>query len=233
MDNGVGHHGSVGSDAPAQDLAPLLRAASGGDERAWRELVELYARRIYALARSRLGSSSGGRGSFSRSDRAGPFVAGDDAAEEVTQSVFCTVASQLRAGTYTEQGRFEAWLFRIAMNRIRDEVRRRRRQAEPTDPEVLGGVEADEEAAGAQVGDGVEFVALRSAMGRLTEPDREIIELRHHGQMSFKQIAEMLDEPLGTLLARHHRALRKLKELMTGEGGLLHGRAASASGEDS
>ncbi|MFN9993980.1 MAG: hypothetical protein ACK54H_11595 [Phycisphaerales bacterium] len=36
--------------------------------------------------------------------------------------------------------------------------------------------------------------------------------------MSFKQIADLLDEPMGTLLARHHRALKKLKELMETEG---------------
>ena len=55
---------------------------------------------------------------------------------------------------------------------------------------------------------------LRIAMNELPEADREIIELRHHGGMSFKQMSELLEEPLGTLLARHHRALRKLKQLM-------------------
>jgi RNA polymerase sigma-70 factor (ECF subfamily) len=51
-------------------------------------------------------------------------------------------------------------------------------------------------------------------MEGLTDTDRDVIELRHHGGLSFKQIAELLDEPLGTLLARHHRALRKLRETM-------------------
>jgi DNA-directed RNA polymerase specialized sigma24 family protein len=51
-------------------------------------------------------------------------------------------------------------------------------------------------------------------MEQLSHADREVIELRHHGQMSFQQLAEMLDEPMGTLLARHHRALKKLKEIM-------------------
>jgi RNA polymerase sigma-70 factor, ECF subfamily len=55
---------------------------------------------------------------------------------------------------------------------------------------------------------------LRQAMAELSDSDREVIELRHHGGMSFREIAEMLDQPLGTLLARHHRALRKLKQLM-------------------
>jgi RNA polymerase sigma-70 factor (ECF subfamily) len=55
---------------------------------------------------------------------------------------------------------------------------------------------------------------LRRAMDQLSDADREIVELRHHGGMSFKQMADMLGEPVGTLLARHHRALRKLRDVM-------------------
>jgi len=61
---------------------------------------------------------------------------------------------------------------------------------------------------------GAMIARLRRAMALLPEADREIVELRHHVGMSFKQMADLLDEPLGTLLARHHRALRKLKMLM-------------------
>jgi RNA polymerase sigma-70 factor (ECF subfamily) len=93
-----------------------------------------------------------------------------------------------------------------------------KRHAEPTDPEVFTGV-AD--AGAVDVGRGESTDAdtsvrqLRSAMEKLTDADREIVELRHHAGMSFKQMADMLNEPLGTLLARHHRALKKLKELIT------------------
>ena len=56
-------------------------------------------------------------------------------------------------------------------------------------------------------------------MARLSEADRQVIDLRHIGGMSFKQMAEELQEPLGTLLARHHRALQKLRTLMDGADG--------------
>jgi RNA polymerase sigma-70 factor (ECF subfamily) len=208
----------VPDEAPQEqsaDLTRLLGEAARGDERAWRAIVDLYARRVYALARSRLG---GGGAGISRSAArgAGPFDQGHDAAEEVTQSVFVTVAAKLGSGEYAEQGRFEPWLFRIAMNRIRDEVRRLRRAAEPTDPESLAAV-ADR-AAPARAADEAQLASLRAAMERLTEADREIVELRHHAGLSFKQMAELLEEPLGTLLARHHRALRKLKDLMLSAG---------------
>lgn len=176
----------------AQVVAGLLAAAAKGDQDAWREIISRYGRRIYALAKSRCQRP--------------------DVAEEVTQSVFATVAAKLGDGGYTEQGRFESWLFRVAMNRIRDEIRRRQRHAEPTDPSSLGYIQAPTSGEGhAEPG---LLSRLRDAMRRLPEADREIIELRHHGQMSFKQMADLLGEPLGTLLARHHRALRKLKDLI-------------------
>jgi len=46
----------------------------------------------------------------------------------------------------------------------------------------------------------------------LPEADREILGLRHHAGMSFKHIAAMLGVPVGTALARHHRALKKLRD---------------------
>ena len=112
-----------------------------------------------------------------------------------------------------DRGR-EAWVLRIAMNRLRDEMRRRARQATPTDATTLvslagGGTEDSDEEEGV-VADG----RLQEALGRLSDADREIIHLRHVGGLSFKEISETLDAPIGTLLARHHRALRKLRQLL-------------------
>lgn len=183
-------------------LAVLLESASKGEADAWRTLVDLYSRRVFALAKSRCRSS--------------------ELAEEITQSVFVTIATKLSQSEYTEKGRFESWLFRVAMNRIRDEARRAKRHATPTDPGAVSAL-ADRarmsDASGASSTTDEESVQqiarLRLAMDQLSDADREIIELRHHGQMSFQQLADMLDEPMGTLLARHHRALRKLKDILT------------------
>ncbi len=172
------------------ETAGLVAAAARGDETAWREIVERYWRRVYAMGRaSRLDGS---------------------ACEDVAQSVFATVAEQLGSGAYSESGRFEAWLFRVAMNRVRDEVRRRKRQATPMEPasvaERVGGKmdraswEGDE--------------GLRRALDCLPECDQEVVKLRHWGGLSFAQMAEALEEPVGTLLARHHRALKKLREAL-------------------
>ncbi|MEN0020373.1 MAG: sigma-70 family RNA polymerase sigma factor, partial [Planctomycetota bacterium] len=158
-------------------------------EQAWSRLVHTYTPRIFALCRSRLRR--------------------DDLAEEVTQSVFATIAAKLGSGRYNEQGRFESWLFRIAMNRVRDEARRLKRHATPTDAQQF----ADHvETRLTENRPAVEQLsALREALATLKPADREVVELRHHGGLSFAQIAEMLEQPMGTVLARHHRALAKLR----------------------
>ncbi len=180
-----------GGPQDAEGCERLVRLASRGDQDAWRALVELYGRRVFALAKSRVRRA--------------------DVAEEVTQSVFLTVATKLTEGSYEERGRFESWLFRVAMNRVRDEIRRARRRHEGEDNGTISRVVADERTAGPERW---ETDRLRSAIEELGDADREVIELRHHGQVAFKEIAAMLDEPVGTVLARHHRALGKLRAIL-------------------
>jgi RNA polymerase sigma-70 factor, ECF subfamily len=175
-------------------LTDLLARAAAGDDSAWAQLVNLYARRLFALARSRLGSV--------------------DLAEEIVQSVLVTVATKVTAGEYAESGRFESWLFRVAMNRIRDEIRRQRRSIVETNGYLPEQAEPEDGRIGDTGDDDGQKDALRVALGKLPDADREVIELRHHGAMSFKEIAAMTGEPMGTLLARHHRALRKLRAMI-------------------
>ena len=179
-------------------LQETLGRAAAGDESAWREIVDAYSHRVFGLIRAQCGNV--------------------DLAEEITQSTFCTVVAKL--DSYTELGKFEPWLFRIAMNRLRDEMRRRKRQARPVEDDVLGGLAgADESVPRPEDADegSVEIASLREAMQQLSEADRRIIDLRHFAELSFKQIADVLGQPLGTVLARHHRALKKLRGLMGGE----------------
>jgi len=189
---------SVQSSRPSaepEELGNIVALAAGGDESAWEQLVGLYSRRVFAMARSRLHD--------------------EELAEEITQSVFVTIATKLGQSSYTEQGRFEPWLFRITMNRVRDLCRKRARHATPMAPEHFAGVEGRAQPDIHQRDEHQnQLDSLRLAMEQLSDSDREIVELRHHGQMSFKQIAAMTGDPIGTLLARHHRALKKLRSII-------------------
>ncbi len=174
-------------------IAQWLAEAARGDENAWRCLVSEFSPRIFGLLRSQCKDS--------------------ELAEELTQSVFVTLAEKL--SQYTEQGQFEPWIFRVATNRLRDEMRRRTRHAKPTPQESLVELEGPRgESGGYRTIDPVQVQDLENAMDELSRSDREIVDLRHTGGLSFKQIADLLGEPVGTLLARHHRALARLRESM-------------------
>ncbi len=177
-----------------ETLQATLRRAAKGDEQAWRELVGAYSGRVFGLIRAQCGSN--------------------DLAEEITQSTFCTLV--VKIDQYTEVGRFESWLFRIAMNRLRDEMRRRKRQANPVQDDALAGLAGagDDSRRQNDEADTDELRALRTAMARLSEADLQVIQLRHYGGLSFAQIAQVLGQPLGTVLARQHRALKKLRQLL-------------------
>ncbi|MEX0774146.1 MAG: RNA polymerase sigma factor [Phycisphaeraceae bacterium] len=197
-----------------QDLDGILTRAAQGDAGAWRELVEIYSRRVYGLLVRQCG------------DR--------DLAEEITQATFVKVVGHI--GKYREEGKFEPWLFRIAMNKLRDEMRRRKRQAQSVDMSAgrsdEGGVWAAMESkvtgvrgpsGGSETagGDPVENASLaeqiqqlQDAIAQLSAADQEILHLRHTAGMGFAEIATTLNQPLGTVLARGHRALAKLRKMM-------------------
>lgn len=183
------------------ELERVLRSAVGGDARAWERLVANFAPRIHGLVRA--------------------HVADSDLAMEIVQSTFTTVATKL--AEYVESGRFESWIFRIAMNRLRDEMRRRRRHAKPMDQghfdsaQRVGGSNSSEEP-GEGFDRAIAADRLTAALSQLNPEDREIVDLRHFGGMSFKELAAYFEEPLGTLLARHHRALRKLRGILERRG---------------
>ena len=177
-----------------QELHDTLAAAAIGDECAWKKIIDAYSYRVFALLKSKCGD--------------------EELSEEITQSTFCTVAAKL--ADYTESGKFVSWLFQIAVNRLRDEMRRRKRHAVPMENEMIGvlasGVkdpdlgEADETQ--------LQIARLREAIRQLSSADQDIIHMRHSAGLSYKQIADILEEPLGTVLARQHRALAKLRTFM-------------------
>ncbi|MGP1309591.1 MAG: RNA polymerase sigma factor [Phycisphaerales bacterium] len=179
-------------ESPTPDLPSLLAAARRGEADAWASLVSIYARRVYAFARSKR--------------------LREDEAEEVAQSVFATVSIKVQQGAYDERGSFEAWLFQIAANRVRDALRKSRRAHAAMDAFRDSADAPGRSHADAEPTDDAEIDGLRRALADLPEPDREIIGLRHHAGMSFKHIAAMLGVPVGTALARHHRALKKLRD---------------------
>jgi RNA polymerase sigma-70 factor (ECF subfamily) len=122
--------------------------------------------------------------------------------------------------TYRAEGRFKAWIFRIAVNLARDWVRRRGRNpvTESDDPDAAAaGAVADDPPPDALAMGRERARRVEAAMARLPQADREVLLLRYYGGLAFKDIAESGGEPIGTVLARAHRALKKLGDLIPEE----------------
>lgn len=188
--------------AGLEELAGLIERAQQHDVAAFDRLVELYSPRLYGFMYRLIGDTH--------------------EAEDLVQEVFVRVVRTI--GRYQEDGRFEAWLFRIAVNLARDYGRRAKRSidalslehAEEDDQSIAARVTRTAiEAADDPLRQADRATRVQEALARLSAPERETILLRHYADMSFAEIAEAMGTPLGTALARAHRALGKLREWLT------------------
>lgn len=180
-------------------LDELLDRARRRDPAALDQIVEIYSPRIfgllYRLTRRR------------------------DIAEDLMQETFLRLVRMIDA--YEHMGKFESWLFRIAANLARDRVRKIGRRGTTQSLDAPGdeddtGLAADcpdEHAAdpAERLADRETSEKLAACIDDLSEAEREIILLRHYSELSFREIAEMLGIPLGTALARAHRAMKRLQ----------------------
>lgn len=183
-------------------LAEAIRGAQQGHANSFDGLVDAYAPRLFGFLYRLTGSRQ--------------------ESEDLLQEVFLRLVRTIEA--YTHDGRFEAWLFRIAANLVRDRVRKVRRSGKfvsgSTDSSddgngsLIESIEAEASDGARQLELSEEVEALNRALAKLPDAEREVVVLRHFSQMSFREIAEATDVPLGTALARGHRGLAKLRKLM-------------------
>lgn len=171
------------------EIVELLEKARQGCPDAVGRLVECYSSRLY--------------GFFYRLSR------DRDISEELLGELFLRVVRKIKDCDISS---FENWLFTIASNLFRDHLRKQyrtrklidekirqeeieaRRLPEKTDPEISD--------------------RLQWALDRLDKETAELIMLRFYGDMSFKELAQLKQVPIGTVLSRVHRGLKKLKDYM-------------------
>jgi RNA polymerase sigma-70 factor (ECF subfamily) len=104
----------------------------------------------------------------------------------------------------------KTWLYAIALNRLRDQVRRRTSEARAIERVAVG--------VGAGSPGGIEEIADRDSVRRglstLAGEEREALALRFGAGLTVPEIARLLNEPLTTVEGRVYRALRKLREVV-------------------
>ena len=157
-------------------------------------------------------------------------------AVDLSQDVFLKAYSALES--YQPRYPFSAWLFRIARNAPIDELRRRRLRTVPLDaPIATGEGSVDRQIEAPDVGPEQQYLRaelqgeLGALVAELPEKYREPLVLRHGAELSYEEIAEALELPLGTVKTRIFRAREALrKRLVAGaDTGMVATRAAEMS----
>ena len=181
------------SDIKANDQseASLVRAAAEGSEEAFAELLGPYRSRLFGYLMRSVGSH--------------------DSAEDLLQETLIRCWRGL--SRFRERGRFAAWLFTIARNVVHDDGRERvRRRSVFADVPLEAVREPGVAAAAPAAIESQQLLAeVDAILQTLPEARRQVFLLRQHGGLTFREIAEELDQPLGTVLSHMHRAMNELK----------------------
>lgn len=179
----------------------LMARVAGGDSQALELLYERYSRIAYGLALKILASA--------------------EPAEDVVQEAFWRVWN--RAATFeASSGQFAPWLFGIVRNLCIDELRRRQTRPAASrneaDEQALLAVPDPQPAMDALTWEAERRRLITTALGELPPDQRQVIELAYFGGLSQREIADKLNNPLGTVKTRVRLALAKLKGVLQHQG---------------
>ncbi len=177
--------------------ARIVERCLAGDETAWEDLVKAHTRRVYAICYR--------------------FTGKDSEAQDLTQEVFLRVfksVKSFRAG----EGSFAVWLTRLTRNLLIDHYRRTKMEratdsieeqlpmleektaVESRTDSLLAGREASE--------------LLQGALAKLSPELRETVILRDIEELEYREIAEVLNVPEGTVKSRLNRGRAELTRIL-------------------
>lgn len=181
--------------AGANEDAQLIVRVAQGDRVAFGTLYDRFATPLYSLALK--------------------MLANEAEAKDLLQEVFLSLWIKA-SGFHAERGSAFAWMVAQLRNRAIDRIRSRRRRGELLDAnapdlEPTGSAAASS----AQNCDTSERAReVRSAMLQLSDEQRQVLRLAYFEGLTQVEIAEQLEEPLGTIKARAARGMARLRTLL-------------------
>ena len=175
------------------ELADLLAASARGDERAFAALYDQTSARVYGMVLR---------------------VVRDPAqAAEVTQDVYLQVWREA-ARFDAEQGSLLSWLLMIAHRRAVDRVRSARSATQREERYAAGQADRPFDEVSEQVHANLDAQRVRSALAGLTETQQEAINLAYFAGYTHREVAALLDLPLGTAKTRIRDGLIRLRDAL-------------------
>ncbi len=187
---------------PKQQDAELIQEALDGSQEAHRQLVLRYQRPIWALLQRMVRDSM--------------------LAEDLAQEVFVKAFRAL--GTFDRTRKFSSWLFKIAHNTAIDYLRRKQLdtvalETPDGEPDLLAVVPDSESESPDSALQRQDLARdLEASLERLRPEHREVVLLRFHEGLSYEEIAEVTDLPLGTVKTHLFRARKAMARYLTARG---------------
>ncbi len=188
------------NDGPPLSDEALITATLAGDGAAFAAMIQKHRPPLFEMAWRILGQR--------------------EEAEDVLQDVFMSVHTHLLR--FRGESKLSTWLYAIALNRVRNQIRRRgNRHMVPLDAEPEEGSTRRELP---EKGPAVEEVVaqrresenLRSAVNALPDHFRSIFILHYYQHLPLKEVARQLAKPLGTVKVYLHRGRKHLHAALTG-----------------
>ncbi len=156
------------------------------DKSALREIYEEYVGYIYSIVFQ--------------------VVMNKEDAEDVTSEFFIKLWKL--ADTYQSGKGHRAWLATIARNMAIDLMRKNKREVLTED---FAGTISENASADDVEGDVISNMSLKTALDILKQGEREVVNMKIMGELTFQEIADILKQPLGTVTWRYQNAIRKLR----------------------
>ncbi len=169
----------------------LVKKAKGGDEKAYKELVDKYERALYFHILK--------------------MVKDREQVEDLVQEAFVKAFDNLN--TYSTNYAFSTWLYRIATNNTIDYLRKKKlktlsidKPMKTKDGEMEMQLPDESASTDRNIIKKQRKKIVQNAIEDLPEKYRKVIELRHMEEKTYKEISDILDKPLGTVKAHIFRA---------------------------
>ena len=173
----------------------LIQSYISGDERAFEMLYRRHRKQLYGYLCNLLSGNSA-------------------EVDEIFEMTWIKVIDNLPA--YRHQGKFSAWLFRVAKNVFLDTLRKNKTMPLPLDSEDVPEVPDWSRRPERDMEEKESLQIIEEALAELPRDQREVFLLRQQS-FSFKEISEIQSCSINTVLGRMHYAIRNLKKLITGK----------------
>ena len=146
------------------------------------------------------------------------MVKDDDVADDLTQEILIKVVKVLDEGRYTDKGRFQPWLLRIAHNRVLDYFRAQKQVKTINESsagfDILGSRNIAEPSIEDRLVSEQQAEEVRQLIEYLPAEQREVVKMRYYEGLSFKEIAEHTGVSINTALGRMRYALINMRQMI-------------------